>query len=64
MPIREEAMPILRVDRDKCNKDGICVEVCPVSILAMGDESGTGIPAPASGAVTAWRRAPTARWTT
>ena len=31
-------MPILRVDRDKCNKDGICVEVCPVSILAMGDE--------------------------
>jgi nitroreductase/NAD-dependent dihydropyrimidine dehydrogenase PreA subunit len=29
---------LLRVDKDKCEKDGICVEVCPIGILAVDTE--------------------------
>lgn len=39
-------MTLFRVDPEKCNGDGICVEICPVGILEL-DENGRprGIPA-------------------
>jgi len=33
-------MSLIQVDKDKCLRDGLCVEVCPVGILAMDEESG------------------------
>jgi len=33
-------MALIRVDRDKCDKDGACVEVCPLGILALDEEKG------------------------
>jgi nitroreductase/NAD-dependent dihydropyrimidine dehydrogenase PreA subunit len=33
-------MGLLRVDRDKCEKEGICVQVCPVGILALDPDRG------------------------
>lgn len=34
-------MELIRVDMEKCRKDGICVEVCPLSILSLDPE---GVP--------------------
>ena len=31
-------MALLRVDQDRCVQDGICVEVCPIGILALDAE--------------------------
>ncbi|TRO61075.1 ferredoxin family protein [Candidatus Bathyarchaeota archaeon] len=31
-------MPKVTVDKDKCNGDGICVSVCPVSVFEMQNE--------------------------
>lgn len=33
-------MPLIKVDNEKCNRDGICVEVCPLSLLALDPECG------------------------
>ena len=32
-------MGLLVIDRNKCKKDGICGEECPMSIIKMGDEN-------------------------
>jgi nitroreductase/NAD-dependent dihydropyrimidine dehydrogenase PreA subunit len=31
-------MSLIRVDVDKCERDGICVEVCPIGILSVNQE--------------------------
>ncbi|MGO9020227.1 MAG: nitroreductase family protein [Syntrophobacteraceae bacterium] len=31
-------MSMIKVDSEKCNRDGICVEVCPLSLLALDSE--------------------------
>ena len=33
-------MALIHVDMNKCEKEGVCVEVCPVSILGMDAEQG------------------------
>jgi nitroreductase/NAD-dependent dihydropyrimidine dehydrogenase PreA subunit len=33
-------MGLLRVDRDQCEKDGICVQVCPMGILELDPDRG------------------------
>lgn len=33
-------MDLITVDREKCNNDGICVDVCPLSLLVMSGEGG------------------------
>lgn len=33
-------MSLIKVDKDKCTKDGICVEVCPLGLLALDPEQG------------------------
>ena len=33
-------MALIQVDPDKCEKEGICAEVCPVNILGMDPEKG------------------------
>jgi nitroreductase/NAD-dependent dihydropyrimidine dehydrogenase PreA subunit len=33
-------MSLIKVDLDKCNKDGICVEVCPLGLLVLDSERG------------------------
>lgn len=33
-------MSLIKVDLDKCNKDGICVEVCPLGLLVLDPEQG------------------------
>ncbi|NLI32741.1 MAG: 4Fe-4S binding protein [Deltaproteobacteria bacterium] len=33
-------MSLIQVNWDKCQKDGICVDVCPVHILEMDDQGG------------------------
>ncbi len=39
-------MTIISVDREKCNRDGVCVSECPVRIIIMTPEG--GYPAPTS----------------
>ncbi len=41
-------MPLLTVDPDKCNKDGICADVCPIKIIHF--KEGDGVPRPVPGA--------------
>jgi nitroreductase/NAD-dependent dihydropyrimidine dehydrogenase PreA subunit len=36
-------MSLIRVDLGKCDKDGICVEVCPLSLLVLDSERGPQI---------------------
>lgn len=33
-------MTLIKVDTDKCEKDGVCVEVCPIGILALDEQEG------------------------
>jgi len=33
-------MALIRVDKEKCARDGICVEICPMEILALDKEIG------------------------
>jgi len=33
-------MGLIRVDLEKCDKEGVCVEVCPLEILALDPETG------------------------
>lgn len=33
-------MELIRVDREKCEKEGICVDVCPLGILALDKDRG------------------------
>ncbi len=40
-------MGLIRVDKKKCQKDGVCIAACPIALLAWGDD---GFPAPVSGA--------------
>ena len=36
-------MALLKVDQDKCQRDGICVEVCPIGILALNAGKGPAV---------------------
>lgn len=40
-------MSILKVDKDKCCRDGACISVCPVRIIDV--DSGSGFPKPVEG---------------
>lgn len=31
-------MSLLTVDKEKCERDGICIEICPVSIIEFKDK--------------------------
>ena len=31
-------MSLIKVDSEKCSRDGICVEVCPLSLLSLDQE--------------------------
>lgn len=33
-------MSLIKVDKDKCTRDGVCVEVCPLDLLALDRENG------------------------
>ncbi|MFO7740004.1 MAG: nitroreductase family protein [Desulfatiglandaceae bacterium] len=33
-------MKFIRIDLEKCNQDGICVEECPAQVLAISEENG------------------------
>lgn len=33
-------MPKITIDLDKCNGDGICVDVCPTGVFEMDTSSG------------------------
>jgi len=41
-------MPLFEVDPDKCNRDGICVDECPIKIIALKDKD--SVPKPVRGA--------------
>jgi len=41
-------MPLFEVDPDKCNRDGICVDECPIKIIALKDKD--SVPKPVKGA--------------
>ena len=41
-------MPLFEVDPDKCNRDGICVDECPIKIIALKDKE--SVPQPVNGA--------------
>ncbi|MDY0040873.1 MAG: nitroreductase family protein [Desulforhabdus sp.] len=36
-------MGLIKVDREKCEKEGICVEVCPMGILSLDPDNGPGL---------------------
>jgi nitroreductase/NAD-dependent dihydropyrimidine dehydrogenase PreA subunit len=42
-----ETMPLFRVDKETCNRDGICAEVCPSRIIDLAPD---GYPTPVPGA--------------
>ncbi len=41
-------MPLFEVDPEKCNHDGICVDECPIKIIALKDKA--SVPQPVNGA--------------
>jgi len=40
----EKSMPFFSVDRNKCNRDGICAGECPARIIVMGPKEGYPVP--------------------
>ena len=39
-------MTLLTINPDKCNRDGICAEVCPIKIIYFKDKESLPIPVP------------------
>jgi len=39
-------MPLFTVDPDKCKRDGICVDECPMKIIALKDKNSVPVPVP------------------
>ena len=39
-------MPLFTVDPGKCNRDGICVDECPMKIIALKDKNAVPVPVP------------------
>jgi nitroreductase/NAD-dependent dihydropyrimidine dehydrogenase PreA subunit len=39
-------MSFITVDREKCNKDGVCVSECPARIIQMDEKEGYPVPTP------------------
>ena len=39
-------MSLITVDPDKCNRDGICVDECPIKIITLKDKESLPVPVP------------------
>ena len=43
---KEQSVELISIDREKCNKDGLCASECPPRIIVMDGKEGYPVPTP------------------